>query len=86
MLLAEIWTNVKVKSINQTYTYIVPEKLKHITAGWRVMVPFGGQKIDGFVIKIYEGNPKDFEFELKTITEAIKETGTYEENSFFTVR
>ena len=71
MLLAEIWINVKVKSINQTYTYIVPDKFNFITSGWRVTVPFGNQKIDGFVIKIYEGNANDFEFALKEIIDAI---------------
>ena len=71
MLLAEIWANVKVKSINQTYTYIVPDNFKFITAGWRVNVPFGRQKIDGFVIKVYEGDPKSFAFELKEIISAI---------------
>ncbi|MBR1396795.1 MAG: hypothetical protein IJ563_04605 [Selenomonadaceae bacterium] len=71
MLIAEVWANVKVKSINKTYTYAVPENLNFITAGWRVVVPFGHQKIDGFVIRVYEGSPTDFEFELKYIIDVI---------------
>ena len=48
MLIAEICANVQVKSINQNFTYLVPERLKFLTAGWRVFVPFGGRKkIDG---------------------------------------
>ena len=66
LLLAEIWANVKAKNINQTYTYSVPEALNYITAGWRVTVPFGGrQKIDGFVLRVYDGDPNDFNFKLK---------------------
>ena len=71
MLLAEIWANIKAKNINKTYTYSVPKALEYITAGWRVTVPFGGQKIDGFVLQIYEGDPNDFEFALKDIIAAI---------------
>ncbi len=71
MLLAEICANVKVKSINQTYTYIVPEKFNFITAGWRVKISFGNQNIDGFVIKIFEGNINDYEFKLKEISDII---------------
>ena len=79
MLLAEIWANVKVKTINQTYTYTVPEELNFITAGWRVTVPFGRQKIDGFVLNVYEGDPNDFEFELKSIIAAIDDEAWFTE-------
>ena len=80
MLLAEIWANVKAKNIDQTYTYSVPEELNFITAGWRVTVPFGKRdKIDGFVIRVYEGDPADFEFELKSITDAIDDEAWFTE-------
>ena len=79
MLIAEIWANVKVKSVNKTYTYEVPDNLNFITTGWRVIVPFGGQKIDGFVIKIYEGNENDFDFKLKSIISAIDDEAWFTE-------
>ena len=80
MLLAEIWANVKAKNIDQTYTYSVPEDLSYITAGWRVTVPFGPrEKVDGFVIKVYEGNAEDFEFELKEIIAAIDDEAWFTE-------
>ena len=79
MLLAEIWANVKVKSINQTYTYSVPESLSYITAGWRVTVPFGRQKIDGFVLQVYEGDLADFDFALKEIISAIDDEAWFTE-------
>ena len=80
MLLAEIWANVKAKNINQTYTYSVPEGLNFITAGWRVTVPFGPRnKIDGFVIRVYEGDPNDFEFALKSIIAVIDDEAWFTE-------
>ena len=81
MLLAEIWANVQVKSINQTYTYIVPNHLKFINTGWRVVVPFGPRdKIDGFVIRVYEGNAGDFDFALKEIIAAIDDEAWFTED------
>ena len=80
MLIADIWANVKAKNINKTYTYSVPEALNYITAGWRVTVPFGGrQKIDGFVLRVYEGDPKSFEFTLKSIIAAIDDEAWFTE-------
>ena len=80
MLIAEIWANVKAKNINQTYNYSVPEGLDFITAGWRVTVPFGPRnKVDGFVIRVYEGDPNDFEFALKSIISAIDDEAWFTE-------
>ncbi len=73
MLIAEICANVQVKSINQNFTYKVPERLNFLSAGWRVIVPFGyRKKIDGFVLKISEvADDTQFDFELKEIFGAI---------------
>ena len=80
LLLAEIWANIKAKNINQTFIYIVPEELNFITAGWRVTVPFGvREKIDGFVIRVYEGDPDSFEFKLKPIIAAIDDEAWFTE-------
>ena len=54
MLTAEVFVNLPVKSIAQAYTYHVPEELSHIGAGWRVFVPFGGRKVEGFVLAVKE--------------------------------
>ena len=75
MIIAEICANVQVKSIDQNFTYIVPERLKFLTAGWRVLVPFGSRKkIDGFIISLKE-IPDDtkFPFELKEIIDVFDE-------------
>jgi len=72
MLIAEICANVQVKSIDQTFTYKVPERLKFLSAGWRVLVPFVKRKIDGFVMEVREvADDTRFDFELKEILEVI---------------
>ncbi|MBQ7475758.1 MAG: DEAD/DEAH box helicase family protein, partial [Selenomonadaceae bacterium] len=75
MIIAEVCANVQTKSISQTFTYIVPDKLNFLTAGWRVVVPFGNRKkIDGFVMSVRK-IPDDtkFPFALKEIADAFDE-------------
>ena len=75
MLVAQIFANVKTNTINQTYTYAVPERLNFLSAGWRVFVPFGYQKVDGFVMSVEEiPDVKNFfDFELKEIIDVFDE-------------
>lgn len=70
MLVAEICANLPAKNIDQTYTYAIPERLKFLTVGWRVIVPFGRQTIDGFVMRVRETD-ETFDFELKEIADAV---------------
>ena len=74
MLVAEVCANVQAKNITQTFTYKIPERLNFLSEGWRVIVPFGSRKIDGFVLKVYEvDDDKDFGFTLKEIFEPVDE-------------
>ena len=70
MLVAEICANVAAKNINETYTYAVPKHLKFLQTGWRVIVPFGRQTIDGFIIGVRDTD-ETFNFELKEIQSAV---------------
>ena len=70
MLTAEICVNLTDKNILQTYTYIVPQKFNFLAQGWRVVVPFGRNFIDGFIIEVKDTEEK-FDFELKEIFEVV---------------
>ena len=72
MLIAEVCANIQAKSIDKTFTYKIPARLNFLTAGWRVIVPFGKQKIDGFILSVKE-IPDDinFPFTLKEIVDVI---------------
>lgn len=75
MLVAQIFVNVKTNNIDKTFTYAVPERLNFLSAGWRVYVPFGAQKVDGFIMsveKIPDGG-NFFDFELKEILDVFDE-------------
>lgn len=43
--------NLPVKSLFRQFTYVVPEALAFLDRGWRVVVPFSGQKVEGFVVE-----------------------------------
>ncbi len=65
----DVLVELKAKGIDQTYTYLVPDNLKEaISVGIRVLVPFGKQKLEGFVLSI--GN-KLVDFELKSIIDIV---------------
>ena len=72
MTIAEVCVNVTANRIQQNFTYLVPARLKFLTAGWRVAIPFGTRNIDGFVIDVREvDDATKFDFELKEIFDAI---------------
>jgi len=49
--IAEVIVDVPAKQVNQTFDYLIPERFQEIlTAGMRVIVPFGPRKVMGFVI------------------------------------
>lgn len=74
MIVAEVCVNVHANSIDKNFTYRVPDRLKFLSAGWRVIVPFGKMKVDGFVMSTNEiDDATTFEFELKEIFDAIDE-------------
>uniref|UniRef100_UPI003AEFE40E primosomal protein N' family DNA-binding protein n=1 Tax=Phascolarctobacterium faecium TaxID=33025 RepID=UPI003AEFE40E len=41
--------NLPVKNLFKQFTYAVPPQLDHVDVGWRVVVPFGYQTVEGFV-------------------------------------
>ena len=72
MTIAEVCVNVTANSVQQNFVYLVPERLKFLSAGWRVFVPFGAQRLDGFVMDVREvDDSTEFPFVLKEIFDAI---------------
>lgn len=65
----DVLVELKAKGIDQTYTYLVPKELEDkIKIGIRVLVPFGRQKLEGFVLSF---NTHKLDYELKNIIEII---------------
>ena len=53
MRIADVYINIPIKSIAQAFSYILPANLANVNTGWRVLVPFGGRDIEGFVVQVY---------------------------------
>lgn len=68
MRIADVCVNVNANDIDKNFTYLVPERLNFLTAGWRVDIPFATRKVDGFVMSVREvDDDTKFDFELKEI-------------------
>lgn len=68
---AEVLIEYNAKTIDKSFTYLIPEKLKNeLKVGMKVVVPFGNKLINGFVTNILTTFNSDYE--LKEIN-SIKE-------------
>ena len=52
MRIAEVFVNIPVKSIAKAYSYLIPSDMDFLSAGWRVLVPFGGRRVEGFIVNV----------------------------------
>ncbi len=74
MLTASVFVNIPVKSIAKAYTYRVPVELSYVGAGWRVFVPFGGRKVEGFIMATAEQSAEELgKIQLKDIQDVVDE-------------
>ena len=53
--------NLPVKNLFKQFTYAVPPQLDHVDVGWRVVVPFGYQTVEGFVTSLASAAPAEYE-------------------------
>ena len=69
-LFAQVLVELKSRKIDKTFTYLIPTNLiDKIKIGVRVLVPFGKQTLEGFVLNI--DSNVDVDYELKEIIEVI---------------
>lgn len=69
---AEVLIEYGAKAIDQTFTYIIPDKLKDkLKIGMKVKIPFRNTLINGFVINIV--NELNTEYNIKEINDIVDE-------------
>lgn len=74
MIIAEVCVNVNANAIDKNFSYRVPDEFNFLTAGWRVIIPFAQQKVDGFVMSVHTvDDDTKFDFVLKNISDVIDE-------------
>ena len=51
-MIAEVIVDVLSSEVDRVFDYNIPSSLEYLTAGYRVLVPFGNRKIEGYIISI----------------------------------
>ena len=66
----DVLVELKAKKLDKTFTYSVPSNLvDKVRVGKRVIVPFGRQKLEGFILTI--SNNSSFDYEIKNMIDVI---------------
>jgi primosomal protein N' (replication factor Y) len=69
----DVLVEIKAKRIDRTFTYSVPNSMVNsLKIGIRVLVPFGRQKLEGFVLNV-NTDTISYDYELKNIIDVIDE-------------
>jgi primosomal protein N' (replication factor Y) len=66
---AKVAINLPVKNLFRQFTYRVPRELDFIGEGWRVVVPFGQQLLEGFIVE--EDRSPDLSMDIRPISDVI---------------
>ncbi len=53
-MIAEVIVDVMSSEVDRVFDYEIPSSLSDITIGYRVLVPFGNRKIEGYIVGIKE--------------------------------
>ena len=70
-MFAKVIIEYQIKSLDKTFTYIVPDKLIDIIkVGMKVLVPFANKKVNGFILSIENSSPS--EYQLKEIISILE--------------
>ncbi len=85
MLGVNVAINLPVKSLFRQYTYAVPQELDFLDSGWRVVVPFHGQKVEGFVVSRAQLAAADLA-KYKNVEAALGDTPWFDEEMLATAR
>lgn len=74
--IAQVHVNIPTKAINKAFSYLLPLNLQYLDVGWRVLVPFGNRKIEGFILKTEMSHAEG----LKSVIEPLDDLPWFDEN------
>lgn len=79
---AQIIVNIPTRNIDKYFSYSIPEHLPIREIGWRVIVPFGNRKVEGFIVGLEAENTQ----ELKPILDVLDDYPWFDDNMLDTVK
>jgi len=65
--IAQVIVNIPVRTVNKAFSYSIPSELDYVNIGWRVVVPFGGRKVEGFITGMNSGDTSGLKPLLDTL-------------------
>lgn len=77
--IAEVIVDVAHSNIDRVFDYYLDDSMENVGVGMRVLVPFGGRKIEGFIVKTKD-NTKVAKNKMKSIIKAIDDYQVISEN------
>ena len=77
MKYADVAINLPVKNLFKKFTYLISDQLDFVNEGWRVIVPFGHQLVEGFVVKTYVNKANDGD--IKEIIDTLDTTPWFDQ-------
>ena len=83
--IAQILVNIGTRSINKAFSYIIPMHLDYVGVGWRVLVPFGNRKLEGFIISVTDEDNTD-QADLKPILDILDNDQWFDEHMMETAK
>lgn len=88
MFCVDVAINLPVKSLFKQFTYAVPEELRFLDSGWRVVVPFDVQKVEGFVVRRREESDVSTEIKekLKNVEAALGDRPWFDDEMLSTAK
>ena len=70
---AEVIVDIAHADVDRVFDYILPDSLAHVGPGFRVLVPFGSVRIEGFVMAVKDSTAVPHN-KLKAVEKALDET------------
>lgn len=83
--IAQVLVNIATKNINKAFSYSIPEHLDYVDVGWRVLVPFGNRKLEGFVIGVTDEEDAGI-VDLKSILDILDNDIWFDEHMMNTAK
>ncbi|WP_235814528.1 primosomal protein N' [Propionispora sp. 2/2-37] len=76
-MVAHVCINLPVRNISKIFAYVIPGNLQFVNVGWRVIVPFGNRRLEGFIVSVGSEVPDNCE--LKPLLDVLDNQAWFNE-------
>ena len=84
--IAEVCINIQASALRRAFSYCIPAEFSFLKAGWRVVVPFGANAVEGFVLDVRDASPGEDPSLLKPIQEVPDADAWFDEEMLSTAQ